>query len=232
MVFLIILISIISLTVNLEMSIMIIFLLIITTFVYSAMFSAISIDTAFLIIFFALHFSAFESAIIGMMVAAGLGLLYVPYITLFFVMQYIIRVKKSSKEEAQIKEQIKGLRRYLRDYSKIEERELNSLVIWEDYLIIAIALKLNKKTINYFYDYCKNNLNDEFGNSLNSFGTYYYMDAMSRTAFSNYAHSSSSSSSRGSSYSGSRGGFSGGSSSGGGGRRPVEEEVLSKVNKK
>ena len=102
-------------------------------------------------------------------------------------------------------------------------------------MIVAIALKLNKKTINYFYDYCKDNLNNEFGTSLNSFGTYYYMDTMCRHTFNNYINSYThytSSSSRGSSYSGSRGSFSGGRSSGGRGRRRRRRKLLLNKNNK
>ena len=125
------------------------------------------------------------------------------------------------------------MRRYIRDYSKLSERDIESIVIWEDYLIIAIALKLNNKTINYFYDYCKENINNEFGSSLNSFGSYYYMDIACHNTFNNYirSYNMSHNSSNGSSYSGSHGGFSGGSSFGGRRTAEVEEEAPSKIIK-
>ena len=211
---------------NSAMASIIITVLAITTIVYSE-FSREVGENIFATIFMLMHFSVFAAAIIFMMIKSGIGIMYIPYILLFIIMQYAKKIKKLSKEENEIKEQIKGLRRYLKDYSKIEDKNLDSMIIWEDYLIIAIALKLNKKTINYFYEYCKNNLNNDFGNSLNSFGTYHYMNTMCQHTFSNY-----SSNSYRSSYSGSSGGFSGGSSSGG--RRPVEveEEAPSKNNKK
>ena len=226
MIIMVVVIGLISIKTQSIMSMMIIMFLGITTLVYSKLFSTLS-SNLFTILFMAIHFTAFESTIIAMLKISGIELLYIPYIILFVFIQYTQRIKKQSKEEREIREQIKGLRRYIRDYSKISEKNLESIVIWEDYLIIAIALKINKKTINYFYDYCKQNLENEFGTSLNSFGTYYYMDTICHTTFNNYVRSytttsSYSSSGSRSSYSGSSGGFSGGSSSGG--RRPVEVE--------
>lgn len=216
MVIMIAFIGIMAMNTNAAMASGIIMFLAITTIVYSVFFSKMKWNMA-TAIFIMIHFSGFAIAIIFMMISSNIGVMYIPYLMLFIIMQYAQKIKRLSKEENEIREQIKGLRRYLRDYSKIEDRNLDSMVIWEDYLIIAIALKLNKKTINYFYDYCKNNLNNEFGNSLNSFGTYYYMNTMCRHTFNNYSNSY-----RSSSYSGSSGGFSGGSSSGG--RWPVEAE--------
>ena len=228
MIIMITIIGLISIKIEPMMAMMIIMFLGITTLVYSIFFSTFPLNL-FTILFMGVHFSAFEGAIIGMMATSGLGVLYIPYIILFVFIQYTQRIKKLSKEEREIREQIKGLRRYIRDYSKISEKSLENIVIWEDYLIIAIALKLNKKTINYFYDYCKQNLNNEFGVSLNSFGTYYYMDTVCHSTFDNYVRSyTQMHSSSGSSYSGSSGGFSGGSSSGGRRTAEVEEEAPSK----
>ena len=227
----VIVIAIIGLTairVQPDMAITIGMFLIFTTFIYSAIFSKVSFNL-YAILLVLIHFFAFESGIIGMLSIARINVLYIPYIIAFVFLQYTQRIRRLSKEEREIREQIKGLRRYLRDYSKISERDLESIIIWEDYLVIAIALKLNKKTINYLYDYCKDNLNNNFGNSLNSFETYYYMNIICRSAFNNYTRryisSNTSRYSGGSSFSGSSGGFSGGSSSGGRRTAEVEEEA-------
>lgn len=229
MIIMIAIIGLIAIKIKPMMAMMIIMFLGITTLLYSIFFSTLPLNL-FTILFMGFHFSAFEGAIIGMMATSGLGLLYIPYIMLFVFIQYTQRIKKLSKEEREIREQIKGLRRYIRDYSRISQNNLESIVIWEDYLIIAIALKLNKKTINYFYDYCKQEMNNEFGVSLNSFGTYYYMDTVCHSTFNNYVRSyTQMHSSSGSSYSGSSGGFSGGSSSGGRRTAEAEEEAPSKL---
>lgn len=232
MIIMIIIIGIVSTKINADMSTAIIMFLGITSFVYTLVFSVIPINIS-TISFLAIHFLAFEGAIIGMMIVLGIFPLYIPYIISFIFVQYAQRIRKYSKEEREIREQIKGLRRYIRDYSKISERDIESIVIWEDYLIIAIALKLNNKTINYFYDYCKESINNEFGSSLNSFGSYYYMDIACHNTFNNYirSYNISHNSSSGSSYSGSHGGFSGGSSFGGRRTAEVEEEAPSKITK-
>ena len=199
-------------------------LLAITTTVYSVIFRTIPFNISTLA-FLVIHCGAFQAANIAMLVSAGEGLMYIPYILLFVLLQYVARIQKSSKEERQVLEQIKGLRRYIRDYSSLAEKEdIGQLNLWEDYFILAIALGLNNRVINYFYDYCKNNLNDNLGESLGGFSSYTIMSSSLATSFVSYAHRTSTTTSSGgisssSSYSGSSGGFSGGSSSGGGGRR-------------
>lgn len=195
--------------------------LFITTVAYTVAFKSISFDL-FTVGFFAIHCGMFQMANIAMLSEAGELVMYIPYVLLFILLQYSYRIEKSSKEERQVLEQIKGLRRYIRDFSSLAEKEdIGQLTLWEDYFILAIALGLNKNVINYFYDYCKNNFNDNFGESLSEFSSYSIMSNSLATSFVSYAHRttriSSSSRSR-SSYSGSSGGFSGGSSSGGGGR--------------
>jgi preprotein translocase subunit YajC len=45
-----------------------------------------------------------------MLVNSGIGIMYIPYVLLFILIQYVVRVRKDSKEERQIIEMIKGLR--------------------------------------------------------------------------------------------------------------------------
>ena len=194
-----------------------------TALVYSMFFAAISFNL-FTIVFFIMHFGAFQFANIMMLNQAKLGMMYIPYILLFILIQYVIRVKKKSKEERQIKEQIKGLRRYIKDYSLLSQREeINEIALWEDYFILAIALELNKRVINNWYEYGQNYVgSSNLETSLYNIGGYTYMSTVIMPAFHSYAHSATrsySSSGRSSGFSGSSGGFSGGSSSGGGGRR-------------
>lgn len=210
-----------------EMSLFIVMFFGITTLIYSVMFITIKDKiTVSTIIFFAIHFGMFQMGNIGILASAGAQVLYIPYILLFIVIQLIERIEIHSKEERQIKEQIKGLRRFIKDYSMLEEKGIEHITLWEDYLIMAIALKLNKRTINYFYDYAKDNLNTNFGTALVSIGTYRMMSTSFTTAFNSYQKAYTASVSRGSSHSGSSGGFSGGRSSGGGGRRWRRRKLL------
>ena len=169
-----------------------------------------------------------------MMVSAGVGWLYIPYIICFAFIQYLIRIKKYSREEREVIAKIKGLRRYIKDYSLMRERDglVENIALWEDYFILAIALGLNAKTINYFYNYGKEQVSSNLGMAM--YGTHTYSDFhyTAYNSFYNYQRSyrtySSSSSGGGSSYSGSSGGFSGGSSSGGGGGRRWRRRTLLK----
>lgn len=193
------------------------------TFIYSVIFASITLDSAFTVVFLIFHCGAFQIGILSMMVSIGIGLLYIPYILMFITLQYSMRTKKYPKSQLEMKEKIKGLRRYLRDYSLIKDKDTEDLILWEEYFIAAIALGLNRKTINYFYDYCKDNFNDSFSSSLEAATSYSAMYTTCGMAFYSYiSHAgitSGSGSSSSSSFSGSSGGFSGGSSSGGGGRR-------------
>jgi len=231
MVLLIIFIAIISsmLAEEKEIAIGIVIFLGMTTFIYTLIFQKIEFN-AFTVIFLIFHCGMFQIGNIAMLTTAGTAALYIPYVLLFVLIQIIDRIVIYSKEELQLKEQIAGLRRFIKDYSMLEEKGIEHITLWEDYLILAIALKLNNKTINYFYDYCKENINDDFGKSLNYIGTYSVMHNSFSTTFNSYqkAYTSYTSKSSSSSYSGSSGGFSGGSSSGGGGRRRWRRKLLLK----
>lgn len=198
------------------------------TFIFSIIFSAMNLDNALALV----YGGVFQICILSMMNSLGVGLLYIPYILMFITLMYSTKMKKYSKSQMEMKEKIKGLRRYLRDYSFIKDKEVEDMMIWEEYLIAAIALGLNRRTINYFYDYCRENLNSEFSSSLRTSDSYSAMYSNYGGSFYSYASHgdvrSSSSSGSGSSFSGSSGGFSGGSSSGGGGRRRWRRKLLLK----
>ena len=107
-------------------------------------------------IFLIFHCACFQGGIIAIMVSNGVGILYIPYILMFLLIQYVVRIKKYSIEERQMVESIAGLRRYIKDYSLLNEKDsLEYIALWEDYFILAIALELNYNTINYFYNYGK-----------------------------------------------------------------------------
>ena len=163
-----------------------------------------------------------------MLITSGVGVMYIPYALLFILIQYVVRIRKSCKEERQIVEQLKGLRRYLKDYSLLSEKEeILDIVIWEEYLILAIALGLNDKVINNWYEYGQMYMDSNIERSFYNVGGYTHIHSTIMPAFNTYAHSISFvSTGSSSSFSGSSGGFSGGSSSGGGGRRWRRRKLL------
>lgn len=224
MAIIIILATIMAIATGAETPVMIIFMLTFTTFLYEIFFKQIDLKNAFLLIFFFLHFSAFQGGNIAILADANIAIMYIPYILAFIFIQYTLRIKREPRELREAKWKIKGLRNYIKDYSLLSNSQLEEIAIWEKYFITAVALHVNKKAINYLYDYC-NSMTDNinFANSLSACGTYAVLSTTMRAPFtsyvSSYVYSSGGSSRSGSSFSGHSGGFSGGSSSGGGGRR-------------
>lgn len=195
------------------------------TVIYSAVFASAGSQIPILLFLF-FHCGAFQVANFFILKSAGVAWLFIPYILLFVYIQYLVRIKKYSIEERHAIAKIKGLRRYIKDYSMLNQKEelVGNIALWEDYFIIAIALGLNTRTINYFYNYGKEQLGSNLGNSMHYSNSYMDFHYPMYTSFHSYqtsyhSHYSGGSSSGGSSFSGSSGGFSGGSSSGGGGGR-------------
>lgn len=212
---------------------MLIFELIITTIIYTVLFAQIGFKNIFLNIVLLVHFSAFQSLNINLLMNLNIGIMYIPYLLAFTLIQYVYRIKRQSKEYREARGKIKGLRNYIKDYSLLSKSDLEHMSLWEEYFIMAVALRVNKKATNYLYDCCNsmtNNLN--FSNSLTACGTYAIFATTMREPFTRYVSSyvypklSSSSSSSGSRFSGGSGGFSGGSSSGGGGRWRRRRKLL------
>lgn len=112
------------------------------------------------------------------------------------------------------REKWKGLKKYMEDFSLLDEKEIPALEVWEEYLVYATVFGIADKVIKQLrlvYPQI-----DEMGN----FNTASYVYLMSHTNFNtSFSRAINSSiSSTMSSGSGGGGGFSGG---GGGGRRPV-----------
>lgn len=202
------------------------------TLIYLPMFATVG-SQLFALLFLIFHCGAFQFACFMIMHESNVGWLYIPYLLCFIFIQYLIRIRKYSREEREAIAKIKGLRRYIKDYSMLRSKDgiVENIALWEDYFIIAIALGLNKKTINYFYHYGKEQVSSNLGMSMHYTHTYTDFHYPVYHSFYSYQRgytTYSSSSSGGSSYSGSSGGFSGGSSSGGGGGRRWRRRTLLK----
>ncbi len=124
----------------------------------------------------------------------------------------IIRTEKGVEHKAIWK----AFKKFLQDFSRLDERDYKSIAIWEHYLVYATALGVSKKVIKQL----KIVFPTEFEETSNMFATYATINLLSDTdAFSSFSSSFSSATttafSAPSSSSGSGGGFSGGA----GGRR-------------
>ena len=63
---------------------------------------------------------------------------------------------KRSDLGEEINKKLEGLKLFLKDFSKLDEKEAKELIIWEDYLIYSVMFNQNKKIIDeYFKKYFK-----------------------------------------------------------------------------
>ena len=114
------------------------------------------------------------------------------------------------------KEMWKGLKKYMEDFSLLNEREVPELILWEKYLVYATAFGISEKVLKQLKVVYPNI--DELNGTNTSTYMYFMYHSNFNTNFSK-AISSSIATATYSSGSGSGGGFSGGGGFGGGGRR-------------
>lgn len=165
----------------------------------------------------------------------GLSFLTIPAILLFvnIIPHALMYNKINTLTDKGIEEAAKwkGLKRYMEDFSLLNEKEVPDLALWEKYLVFATAFGIADKVIKQLkvkypelqeidgYDYVYMNLlyhsalNTAFLTSLNTGVNKAYMGGLSNQASSGYNGSNFSSGG------GFGGGFSGGGGFGGGGGR-------------
>ena len=116
------------------------------------------------------------------------------------------------------KEKWKGLKKYMEDFSMLDEKEVPDIVLWEHFLVYATAFGIAEKVLKQLkvvYPDLEQNLD---------VNTYTYMHIMLHTNFSS-SFSNAISTSMSSAYSSATGGGGGFSGGGGGGRRTAEVVV-------
>ena len=171
-------------------------------------------------------------------ITIGLLLIILSVICLIMCIVISKRYKGLTQEGENQREYWHALKRYMEDYSMIDDREVPELVIWEKYLVFATAFGIADKVLKqlkiqypelsdetmantaYLGAMYGNSLNFAIINSINNAVTSAYNTGVSQRA-TNYNYSNTSSGS------GFGGGFSGGGGFGGGGigrRRPAVED--------
>lgn len=118
-------------------------------------------------------------------------------------------------------EEWNGLKKYMKDYSLLHEKEVPAVAVWEKYLVFATAFGISKEVIKQLKLVYPN---FEDISTINSTTIFIAMNTDFSRSFSSAINTSISSSY--SSATGGGGGFSGG---GGGGRRPVVEVEVDKI---
>ena len=71
-----------------------------------------------------------------------------------------------TEEGNRLAEKISGLKNYIHEYSLLSEKEKESIVVWEDFLVYAVLLEENEKIIQDIYKY--KNINPIVINTINS----------------------------------------------------------------
>ena len=83
-----------------------------------------------------------------------------PIYEIFFYIVYMSKYKKDpyfrTKKGNKLNEKIEGLKQYLKDYSLLDEKRKEELVLWEDYLSYSVLFGQNKKIIEEYEKYIEN----------------------------------------------------------------------------
>lgn len=170
----------------------------------------------YMIIFFAVFTSMFFIEFINI-----LGYICIFGLIICQIISVIINIKTSKKiniytqQGIDEKEMWKGLKKYMEDFSMLNQKEVPEIVIWEHFLVFATVFNIAEKVLKQLkivYPDIENNID---------INTYTYMYLMMNTNFSSSFSNSinTSLSSAYSSASGGGGGFSGGGRTEAGGRR-------------
>ena len=135
---------------------------------------------------------------------------------LIFVVLKITDINSRTQKSVEHKAMWKAFKKFLQDFSKLDERDYKSIAIWEHYLVYATGLGIAKKVIKQL----KIVFPSEFDENSEMFGTYATISILSdSSAFSNFESSFSSATSDAFSAPSSADGSGGGLSGGAGGRR-------------
>ncbi len=141
--------------------------------------------------------------------AVPIGLVLFPYIFVFIWMIMKLPTRLSDNEKAlEHKAKWKGFKRFLKHFSKMEEKDYGSIVLWEHYLVYAIGLGIADKVLKQLKDIYPEitELEDTYSGIYHSNTYHSFSSSFNSVSTGAFTYSSST---------GSGGGFSGG----GGGRR-------------
>lgn len=58
-----------------------------------------------------------------------------------------------TKKGKELNREIEGLKRFLKDYTLLNEKDRNEIIIWEEYLVYSVLFNQNKKIIGEYKKY-------------------------------------------------------------------------------
>jgi uncharacterized membrane protein len=73
---------------------------------------------------------------------------YIPYL-IGYTVYYLLRKSdfRYTEKGEKTKNRIEGLKRFINDYSSLDEKDKKEVVLWDDYLIYAVLFEQNKSII-------------------------------------------------------------------------------------
>lgn len=81
--------------------------------------------------------------------------IFMPFITVVYIVRYITLNKLDpyvrNDEGKALNAKLEGLRKYLTDFSKIEDKSKEQLILWEEYLIYSVIFRINTKVVDEVY---------------------------------------------------------------------------------
>ena len=101
----------------------------------------------------------FQFSLIGIMILILLLVIFYPFIifTKYFILYAIINQKHSKRTDLgnEINYKLEGLKNFIRDFSTLDERSKEEIIIWDDYLIYSVLFGDNTKIYNEMKDRIK-----------------------------------------------------------------------------
>lgn len=151
--------------------------------------------------------------------------MFLPFLGIVLI-NTVLSSKRPCFEFVKAKTRWKAFKNFLSDYSLLSEANINSINLWEQYFVYAVAMGVSEKVLKAYkkaLEMGKVEVNQNNFNILDRYTrNFYLIDNLSRMTSYTYNKSmrdlSEISRSKMSSFTGGSGGFSGGSSGGGGGR--------------
>lgn len=85
---------------------------------------------------------------------------FYPIITFISFIVYMIKSKMDpyfrTKKGEELNKNIEGLKKYLKEYSLLEQQEKEGILLWEEYLVYSILFDQNKKIVEQYEKYIEN----------------------------------------------------------------------------
>ena len=85
---------------------------------------------------------------------------FYPFILIVYSVTYFTKMSrnpyKRTKKGEDINKKLEGLKKYLIDYSNLDERDKKEIELWEEYLIYSVLFKQNNKIIEEYSNFITN----------------------------------------------------------------------------